>query len=297
MNAPPFPANPTVGQRSGNWVWNGVRWVCAPAAGVMVMPQVFKASGPYMPSPGLVTAIVECIGGGGGGGAAFADLPGTTMIISGAGGGSGGYSRIALAAALVAGGVNVTVGAGGYGGPSGGPSGAPAQAGGPGGATTFGALCVANGGGGGAPMQPNVTAGPGGAGAVPGTGDLAFPGAAGDAAFWQSVAAGTWTSGSGSRGGWTLAGGAAATIADIGNYAYGAPGAPNTGAGGGGALINQYPTADAEITGGNGGSGICWITEYCWADSSDGGADDCCGGARVAIEHGGGSWGRGFDHD
>src|SRR5580704_13026830 len=138
---PPFPVNPQFGQFWNSWVWNGSRWVCTSGSGMRVVTQVFHASAPYSPSPGLVTAVVECVGGGGGGGPCAES---TVTIGGGGGAGSGGYSRVTLAAALVLGGVNVTIGAGGFGGnplPDG-----IANAGQP---TTFGAMCVANGGGGG----------------------------------------------------------------------------------------------------------------------------------------------------
>ena len=89
---PPFPTNPTIGERFGNWVWNGARWVCSRSTGVNVIIQVFRNSAPYMPSPGLTTAMVECIGGGGGAGGVVNVEP--TYIVGGGGGGSGGLPRI-----------------------------------------------------------------------------------------------------------------------------------------------------------------------------------------------------------
>ena len=59
MNAPTFPSNPALGQRSGGWVWNGSRWVCSAPVGMQVILTVFTSSAPYSPSPGLVTVEVE----------------------------------------------------------------------------------------------------------------------------------------------------------------------------------------------------------------------------------------------
>lgn len=290
---PPFPPNPSVGDRFGSWVFNGTTWVVSQVSGLIINVQTFKVSGMYVPSPGLVSVMAQCLGGGGGGGAAYSDISGATFIISGAGGGSGGSSQVTLPGTLVMGGVQVTVGAGGQGGQSGGPSGAPAQAGSPGGVSSFGAFCIANGGGGGAPMQPNVTAGPGGAGAPPGVGDVTFPGAVGQAAFWTSVPAGTWTSGAGSIGGQTH-GGNVASIVDIHTGSAGFASWANSGAGGGGAVINQMPTG-SELVGGAGGSGLVNVTEYCVVNPNPGmGASPCPpnqGMARISAIDCGEGWG------
>ena len=256
MNAP-FPTNPSVGEFFGNWVWNGARWVCSPAAGVRVVIQAFTVSGPYMPSQGLVTAVVETWGGGGG---------------------SGGYSRIALAAALVAGGVNVTIGQGGAG------SGALANTGGgPGTATSFGALCVANGGQGGSDNNGTTGFGQGGTEAPPGVGDVARPGAAGFCGLTFVLTQTLSQTGQGGMGG-TLAGGTQALNVGVGEILQGLNAYPNTGAGASGACANQYATTGGAIGGGAGGSGLCVVTEYCWADVAD---DDCCPptrfDARVAV--------------
>jgi hypothetical protein len=272
MNAPPFPANPSFGQYYGNWVWSGSRWVCTNTNGVRIVTQVFRASAPYTPSPGLITAVVECIGGGGGGGGA--DSGNATTVVSGGGGGSGGYSRVTLASGLVLGGVNVTIGAGGA-----------SQA--AGGATSFGALCVANGGGGGFGNDASTEWGWGGPGGAPGIGDVAFPGAGG-----QPGAIGPETSVvQQPMGGWIFGG--TSTGQTVGGAVNGGlAGAPNTGAGGSGAANNAL--AQVAVAGGAGGSGLCIVTEYCWADTVD---DGCgcgpTGQARVAI--GGQGWQGGFD--
>ena len=102
--SPPFPTNPNVGDTFCGWTWNGSMWVCTSAQFVKI--QTFLASGPYMPTPGLLGGVAECWGGGGCGGAAQA--VGATDMVGGGGGGSGGYSKTGFAAALVRGGVLVT---------------------------------------------------------------------------------------------------------------------------------------------------------------------------------------------
>jgi hypothetical protein len=233
--------------------------------GVTTLVQVFTVSGTYTPPPGLISLTVECIGGGGGGGFAETPVAPPYWQVSGGGGGSGGYSRKTLPASLVAGGVIVTIGAGGVPGPSGS---APT-------ATTFGALCVANpgeGGGtniGGAAGADNN--GVGGNGAPPGVGDIAFPGNAGETGIATSYTA--VTPGNlfpqamgGSMWGGTANDGFAGAPGQIG----GGTAAPNTGAGGAGGLVNQQSGAD--VNGGNGASGICIVTAYCWAGATGGGS-------------------------
>ena len=256
---------------------------CPPATGVQVIIKTFTASGPYMPSPGLVTAVVECIGGGGASGA-LSTIDSAHSGGSG-GGGSGGYSRIALAATLVAGGVNVTIGAGGVAGSS---------AGGAGGATTFGALCIANGGGGGGGNNLVDQDGEAGTGAPPGVGDFVMPGndgGKGDTYFGVSTnAAFTLEAG---YGGQLWGGGQHGLKAGPGGAGPGTPGPANTGAGASGALSHAATVGVGEF-GSPGGSGICNVTEYCWADVVPG--EDCfpTGAARVAWTPHGHGYG-GFD--
>jgi hypothetical protein len=290
MNAPPFPTNPSFGQYFGNWVWSGSRWVCTNTNGVRLVTQVFRASAPYMPSPGLISCVVECWGAGGGGGAVVG-IP--TYIVSGGGGGSGGYSRITLASGLVLGGVNVIVGAGGA--PS---EGNPPVPGGSGGATSFGAFCVANGGGGAYGNDTSTEFGNGGAPAQPGVGDIAAPGSFGFAGQTIIIPTGSpmlnmlgW----GGYGATTMLGGGDQQAAGPGTVSPGTGGVPNTGSGGIGAISNQ--TSGQFANGGPGGSGLCVVTEYCWADTID---DGCgcgpTGGARVAI-NGPQGWQGGYDND
>jgi hypothetical protein len=268
MNAPLFPTSPFPGQNYCGWTWNGSQWICN--QGQQIVVQSFAASGIYQPSPGLVTLVVECIGGGGGGGGSL----GTNAISSGGGGGSGGYSRKALSAALVRGGVIVTVGAGG--------TGATVGAGlysGDGGPTSFGAMCVANGGHGG---QGNTGGnGEAGLGGLVGIGDLAVPGNPGTPGMSVPANVGmTAVNVVSGSGGAIMGGGGAPLIAIPTTALVGNPGT-GPGAGGGGGVLNQVSGGDP---GGSGASGLCLVTEYCWADVGGGGGG-CCppGGARVAI--------------
>lgn len=290
MNAPPFPLNPSVGEWFQNWVWNGSRWVCSRSAGVRVITTAFLANAPYQPSPGLVTAVVTGIGGGGGGGAAGPSSS-ANYIIGGGGGGSGGWSQVTLAAALVLGGVNVTIGAAG----AGGLISPAAQAGSPGGATSFGGFLLANGGLGGLPAVPGVSSPLGGAGGPIGTGDVCFPGADGQMGPMLSFPTGLAAEWAGSWGGQIISG-AHAAVSGPGGGANAPAATANTGAGGGGALFVEEATG-AIYVGGAGGSGILWVTEFCWADAADSG-EDCCDprtvnvNARVQFDRGH-SWGDG----
>jgi hypothetical protein len=285
--APPpsgFPPNPGAGQSYGNWVFDGCRWVCTASVGVRVVTQIFRASAPYTPSPGLVTAVAETYGGGGGGGAA-GPAGGTFNVLAGGGGASGGYSRSTLAAALVLGGVNVTIGQGGA-------FGVAAAAGQSGGATSFGAMVVANGGGGGQSNNGSTTFGNGGIPAAPGVGDWAMPGAGGFAGALASIDVAEAQAAQGGMGG-SILGGAASGFMLGGVGIPGTAGAPNTGAGGSGGVESDATPGSAQV-GGAGGSGICIVTEYCWSDATDSGSA-CCppGGARVANY----GWQGGFDND
>jgi hypothetical protein len=291
MNGPVFPSNPAIGDRYMNWAWNGARWVCNPMAGVQIIQTVFTATGPYQPSPGLVSVQVECIGGGGGGGPASSDLANTTTsgwMMGGGGGSSGGYSKSTLASSLVLGGVNVTIGAGGA-------PGQPGTAGGVGGATTFGALVTANGGLGGGSGNPGDEFGDGGPRTQPGTGQIASSGSAGGTGigyYFDTVAVSGFAVGG--QGGNSFLGGANRNVlAPAGGGTGGEDGYQGSGGGGAASGLVTLP-----VPGGAGGAGLCIVTEYCWMDTAD---EDCgcpptTGQARVARYSGGrGQWGDGFD--
>lgn len=304
MNAPPFPLNPVVGQRFGNWIWDGNRWVRIATGGIQVVMQTFGldrygnvASGqfPYMPSPGLVTAVVELVGGGGGGGGALGGVvygSGSGWCVGGGGGSAGTYVRSAIPAQLVRGGVIVTIGAGGTPGPA-----TQATTGGRGGMSTFGGLMLAEGGfGGGSNVIAGGTLDPAfGQGADPGTvnppegpnniGDLSTWGGAGtsggttyyntDVELSQTIAWG------GQGGNSFFAGTWAGQIQSAG----GAPGRDGHMAGAGGSGGASAYTTQPSL-GGAGAPGLCVVTEYCWGDMGD----DCLNpplevNARVAVTH------------
>jgi hypothetical protein len=286
MNArtqPPFPPNPQPGQKWGAWTWTGSRWACTRLQGVFVNVQTFPASAPYTPTPGLTSLTVESWGGGAGGGGAIAG--GGFAAIGGGGGGSGGYSRVTLAATLVLGGVAVTIGAGGAGATTAGASGTN------GGATSFGALCVANGGLGGL-TGGGAASGYGGGGAAPGLGDLAFAGNAGQTGGYALTAEEVAVEG-GLGGAGPASGGVAFAALTLANSNISAPGGAgmSPGAGGGGACSAN--TAATPV-GGAGAAGLCVVTETCWADTGDEGDCGCGptgGQARIA------AWPGGFGND
>jgi hypothetical protein len=299
MNAPvappPFPTNPNVGDTYCGWMFNGSQWVCTQGQGINI--QTFPGSGAYTPSPGLIACVVECVGGGGGGGGATATGGGAVIgwLTGGGGGSSGRYARTPLSAALVRGGVIITVGTGGA-------AGAPAAAGGPGGATQFGALCVAPGGNGGfgsaftGDATPvNLQGGGGsrndnlGVGQVQSSGNA---GLGGGAIYWDpAIAGGIVTGGLGGMG--FFGGAAQQARANGGQVSSGPPTGTDAGGywgsgGGGGATGN--PTTGAYGT--PGGSGVCIVTEYLFSDFGGGGCCGDSGQARVAI-----GWQGGFDND
>ena len=287
MNAQAPPSNPIIGQRFQKWVWDGTRWVCA-GVGTQILIRPFQASTIYMPSPGLITAIVECVGAGGGGGGALGQLAGPPVtvgdvgwMLGGGGGSSGGYSRSAIPAALTRGGINITIGVGGLGGP-------PTEAvpGGAGGVTSFGAFVVAAGGLGG---NSNVvlstgidpTRGQGGARNIASSvGDLTVYGNAGE--HGDSVVFDSGLSGSvvfGGRGGGSFFQSAEVGVPHSATGANGIAGFFGAGGGGGASAYASTP-----VSGGAGGDGICVVTEHCFNDASE--PDDDCGSgnARVPLD-------------
>lgn len=278
MNAPPFPLNPAVGQRFGNWVWNGTRWVSTQATGVQVITTVFLQSAPYQPSPGLVSLIVRCTAGGGGGGAAINNAAAPPyVIVSGSGGGAGEFASKTLPAALVLGGVLVTVGAGGAGSTG-------ANNAGIGGDTLFGAYCVARGGNGATDMVAEVAVGvPGDGGGWGseggGAGDFGYYGASGMQGTNQNSTTALALGASGGMGGANF-GGNKAVHAQPSQIVPGASAQNSSGAGGTGGVINQ---AVGTAVGGAGGSGLVVIDEFCWGDIGDDCCQPTCFDARVAV--------------
>lgn len=278
MNAPcfpPFPANPSVGQICGGWCWNGSAWVPSqPTSGGQVLAQVFLASGAYMPSPGLTTCLAQCIGPGGAGGYVHS----LGAFTGAGGGGSGGRSIKAIPAALVMGGVVVTVGTGNEV-LVGNVAGAGVYAG----DTSFGALCVAHGGQNAFPFDHSRTPaynGDGGNGAPVGIGDVFWPGSAGHRWVTCEVPAAAppyQINAIGGLGG-TIVGGNNQASNQFGSQG-GTPGYFNTGAGGSGAESNGE-AADTERQGGRGSDGIVIVLEFCFGQGGMGGD---CGCAPIPI--------------
>jgi len=253
MAALDFPNSPTTNQlftaAGVTWKWDGVKWVAQPSGAggaVLLGQQVFTASGTYVPSPGMATCMIECVGGGAGGGGS---LGSSTNSQNGPGGGSGGYSRKFATAAQIGASQVVTVGAGGTAGTAPGSTGF-VSAGGAGGTTSVGSLCIANGGSGNTAGN-GVANFAGGAGAVPGTGDIAAAGAPGEG---TSVGGSGIATGLGAGGSSIFGGGAKPQFSSgaangIAATAYGSGGSGGTG-------------LAVAATGGAGSSGIVIITEY-----------------------------------
>jgi hypothetical protein len=247
--------------------------------------QVFSVSGVYMPSPGLVALTVECQGGGGGGGGALGALVATTgmtnWMLSGGGGAGGCYARKTLPAALVLGGVTVTVGLGGVAG-----SASQNTQAGPGGATSFGALCLANGGGGG---WSNVYSGGlgvnHGLGGQRGTGTDTNPGV-GDIATWGNAGgSGTtlWFNATDTGGAviWSGEGGGShfgSSPPQSAQNPAGVPGVAGEFGSGGSGGASGY--ANGPAVGAAGGNGLCIVTEHIWSPPAT--PVPGCGPARVA---------------
>ena len=220
----------------------------ATTVGVVAL-QVFTASGTYIPTVGMLKALVIVTGAGGGGAGTPDSAAGDTR--SGGGGAGGGTSISLLTAAQIGNSQVVTVGTKGAGGAAG------DNAGGAGGGSSLGTLVTANGGPGGV---ASAGAGTGVAGPAAGTATSpgsAFPGADGGQGI-SAIAA--TVSGAGGLGGssWWGAGGAGA-LASSGVGAAGRSSVSPGGGGGGGVSVNAGGTA----AGGNGSDGTVWVLEFC----------------------------------
>lgn len=221
--------------------------------------QIFRNSGAYDPSEGMIYGIAECYGAGGGGGWAV-NATGTNTQAAAGGGGSGGYSRKLFSYEQVQAGVAVTVAAGGF-------IVTGAAGGGYAGQTIFGSLCMAQGGGNAYPFDGSGGVGGFGApgpGAVAAVGDIALPGVSGS--MWSTIHVVTssqdlWLV-CGGFGGSLLGGNQFSQSGFIGGNLAGMNGLPNTGAGGGGAAVNSG-LAGTTLGGGQGGTGLVIVTEYC----------------------------------
>lgn len=218
----------------------------SPAAGSTgPVLKVFTASGTYTPTVGMLSCIVECIGGGGAGGGCTC-TPG--LIIGAPGGGSGGYSRKLVSAAAIGASQVVTIGTAGT------PGAAGNNPGGNGGDTSVGTLCIAKGGIGGGGGATGV----GGQGGAAGTGDVVAAGAPGMAGAYIDNTKGV---GSGLGGSSTFGGGGFPLNTSVVGAGSGTNGraAANYGSGGSGAFTNDV---SASNSGGAGSAGIVMITEF-----------------------------------
>ena len=240
---------PPSGGGTANFLRADATWA-APAGGgggaTQVKVQVFTASGSYVPSANLISAVVECVGGGGGGGG----TPGSVnYVYSGGGGGAGSYSRKYLTAAQIGASQTITIGALGAGGAAGSNNGAT------GGDTNFGSFCIGKGGSGGSGYIAGM--GAGGLGGIAGTGDITVTGAPGDTGTWTTSTASIGIS---TKGGSSIFGGGGLAAA-LSSGGIGQTGGNATlyGSGGGGGIVNNNAGSAA---GGNGSAGICIVTEY-----------------------------------
>lgn len=210
---------------------------------VTIKQQTFISSGTYTPSTGMLYAIVEIIGGGGGGGGSEGNVTGAS---AGGGGGGGGYTRALLSSSIIGVSQSVVIGIGGAGGIPGNNNGSPGIT------STFGSILTATGGFGGfgSPSSASILSAIGANGGVGGGGDLNLKGNPGNISFINGPALFAL---SGNGGSSFFGGGADASF--INN---GISGATNSGGGGSGGA-----STTASFSGGTGGNGICYITEFC----------------------------------
>jgi hypothetical protein len=250
-----FPTSPAPGQPQ--FRWDGTAWTSTGVGAVpqfKIVVQKFTLTGTYTPSPGMLSCIIECIGGGGGGGGVAGVAGGQN---GGGGGGGGAYSRKYATALQIGASQAVTVGAAGVGG-------APGFAnGGAGGTSSVGTLCTAPGGGAGTGGNGLSQMGTYGVGGAVGTGDLTVPGGNGQFPLFGSFTSPTLfvSLGQGGNAGGGFGAGGNTAIASSGGANNGASG---MGYGGGGSGGNFNNFAGSNAGGGGGTNGIVLITEYCY---------------------------------
>lgn len=243
-----------------DFVYNGTYWIflysrefffdlVTGGPGMILGVQKFASPGAftYTPTAGMECCTIECIGGGGGGGQGHNDGP-PAFLCQGGGGGAGGYSRKQATAADIGASKTVTVGAGGLG------NGAA------GGASSVGALCVANGGQGG-PNNNYNNFGGGGAGGAAGVGDIAAAGAPGDGGTYLLFTPGTqqFDCSTGAGGSSIFGGGATPVLVGYSGGPATGNAASNYGSGGSGGASGLYGSPG---NGGAGSAGIVIITEF-----------------------------------
>lgn len=195
--------------------------------------QVFTSSGTYVPTAGMGSCIVECVGGGGGGGSIAASIGGA------GGGGAGGYTRKVFTATDIGASQAVTIGAGGAATVNGGN-------------TLFGPFLTANGGvAGGSGIN-----GIGGLGGSSTGGSINLQGGAGGSGC-AAVNAALNPSGLAGFGGSNLYGSGGLGYPNAATDSVGQPG--NVYGGGGSGAVRQTAGTSA---GGAGASGVIIVTEY-----------------------------------
>lgn len=231
-----------------NWPPNVQAASSTSTAFTKIVVQKFAANGTYTPDPNLLYCTIECMGAGGGGAGTGSAAAGAQIF--GGGGGAGSYSRKTVSETIVVTPQSVSVGVGGTAGAATAPS-----AGGVGGLSSVGSICVANGGAGGV----SAAGGPnnGGAGGAAGTGDITGvgEGGLGGLATTFSTTNFSLSTGLGGSTQWGSGGGVnAGTQPGQAGQGYGAGGS-------GGCSVN---TGAAQI-GGPGAPGYVVITEYCSA--------------------------------
>lgn len=238
------PVAPTQGAETNNTRIATTQYADSAVRALTLRLQTFTGSGTYTPHAKLVYCLMGAVGGGGAGGSTSA-APGTLGYSSG-GGGAGSLSFKIASAATVAPNQTVTIGAAGANASVGN------NAGGNGGDTSIGTLCIGKGGSGG---SSGDNQGVGGLGGIAGTGDLTFTGASG-------MTTGVFTNGymGGGNGGSSAFGGGGRAPAG-GSSANGLAG---TGKGAGGSGCNSYNGAGTGQTGGAGSAGFAFVLELCY---------------------------------
>jgi hypothetical protein len=235
----------TYNNSSGVWLIQNFR-------PLQVKMQTFVANGTYTPTTNMLYCRAIAVGAGGGGGGAAG--PGTG-ISSGGGGGGGVYAESILTAAQIGASKPVTVSSGGGAGGAAGNN-----AGGTGGNSSLGSLVVAAGGGGGGGGPDATIGGSGGAaGTSPATGFLTFNGNPGQAGGFAAAGTVAVQSGAGGSAIWPCGFFPGTQSPASGAVANGGGG--NTGGGGSGGITRGTAS---NASGGQGGSGIVVIYEYCF---------------------------------
>lgn len=220
------------------------KWAVAAVPAPRQVVQVFTASGTYTPTVGMVSAVVECVGGAGAGGGSTGAA---ASITAGGSGGAGAYSLKAVTAADIGASKPVTIGPGG--------TGSTNSAGTAGGDTSLGTLCVAKGGGGGG-VGTSGSLGAAGAGGLAsgGSGDIKVNGDSGDIGPLCGVQFGNFIGAKGRAGRYGAAPAPASALNNVANNGV-SGGQACSGSGG----ISNFVAVDT--AGGNGGSGVVVITE------------------------------------